>query len=88
MVGQTGNTLTCDVSGADSLNPTITYQWTRNNGITQTPVGNSRVLTLSPVRLSNAGDYNCSVTVNSNFLNSPILNSVGNLQRVAMIQSK
>ena len=88
MVGQTGNTLTCNVSGADSLKPTITYQWTRNNSNTPTQVGNSRILTLSPLRLSNAGDYNCNVTISSNLLISPILNSVPNLRRVEMIQSK
>ena len=88
MVGQTGITLTCVITGADNINPTITYQWTRNDGSTQTPVGNSRVLTLSPLRLSNAGDYSCSVTISSNLLISPILNSVPILQRVEMIQSK
>ena len=89
MVGQTGNSLTCDVTGADNLNPMITYQWTRNDGSTQTPVGtNSDTLTFSPLRLSNAGDYNCNVTISSTLLNSPIRNSVTNLQRVEMIQSK
>ena len=87
-MGQTGNTLTCDVSGADNLNPTITYQWTRNDGSTQTPVGtNSNTLTLSPLRLSDAGDYNCSVTVSSNFLNNNIITSSNNTQSV-MIQSE
>ena len=89
MVGQTGNSLTCDVSGADNLNPMITYQWTRNDGSTQTPVGtNSNTLTLSPLRLSDAGDYNCSVNISSNLLNSPIPNSVPTLLRVGMIPSK
>ena len=88
MVGQTGNTLTCNVSGADNLNPTITYQWTRNDGSTQTPVGtNSNTLTLSPLRLSDAGDYNCSVTVSSNFLNNNIITSSNNTESV-MIQSE
>ena len=87
-MGQSGNTLTCDVSGADNLNPTITYQWTRNDGSTQTPVGtNSNTLTLSPLRLSDAGDYNCSVTVSSNFLNNNIITSSNNTQSV-MIQSE
>ena len=88
MVGQTGNTLTCDVSGANNLNPTITYQWTRNDGSTQTPFGtNSNTLILSPLRLSNAGDYTCSVTVSSTLLNNDIITSSGTPQRV-MIQSE
>ena len=88
MVGQTDNTLTCDVSGADNLNPMITYQWTRNDGSTQTPVGtNSNALSLSPLRLSNAGDYTCSVTVSSTLLSNDIITSPGNPQRV-MIQSE
>ena len=88
MVGQTSNTLTCDVSGADNLNPTITYQWTRNDGSTQTPVGtDSNTLTLSPLRLSNAGDYTCTATVSSTLLNNDIINSTINSQSV-MIQSE
>ena len=88
MVGQTGNTLTCDVSGADNLNPTITYQWTRNDGSTQTRVGtNSNILTLSPLGLSNAGNYTCSTTVNSTLLNNDIITSSGNTQSV-MIQGE
>ena len=87
MVGQTGNTLACVVSGADNLNPTITYQWTRYDDSTLTLVEiNSNTLTLSPLRLSNAGDYTCSVTVHSNLLNSPITRSA--TQGVDMIQSK
>ena len=88
MVGQTGNTLTCDVSGADNLNPTITYQWTRNDGSTQTPVGtSSNTLSLSPLRLSNAGDYTCNATVSSTLLNDDIPASADNTQRVT-IQSE
>ena len=87
MVGQTCYTLTCVISGADNLNPTITYQWTRNNGSTQTPVGtNSDTLTLSPLRLSHASDYTCSVTVSSYLLNGIVTRSA--TQRVQMIQSK
>ena len=83
MVGQIGNTLTCDVSGADNLNPTITYQWSRNNG--EIRDSNARTLNLSPLRLSSAGDYTCNCTVSSILLNDPV--SAGNTQRV-MIQSE
>ena len=86
MVGQTGFTLTCDVSGADNLNLMIVYQWTRNNGTTSEPVeNNSNTLPLSPLRLSHAGNYSCSIT--STLLNDPGPMSATNRQSV-MIQSK
>jgi hypothetical protein len=70
MVGQTGNTLTCDVSGADNLTPTIAYQWTRD-GVT-VPDGNSRILNLSPLQLSHAGNYTCQATISSSLLHNSI----------------
>ena len=83
MVGQTDNTLTCDVSGAGNLNPKIDYQWTRNDGNTQTRIGtNSNTLSLSPLRLSKVGDYTCNVTVNSTLLNSNVSASADNSQSV------
>ena len=87
MVGQTGNTLTCDVSGADSLNPTIIYQWIRNDDSIQTQVGSSKTFDLSPLRLSSAGEYTCRATIGSNLLNNDIPVSAGNTQRV-VIQSE
>ena len=72
VLGQNGYMLICSVSGAENLNPTITYQWTRNNG-TQTQVGtNSNTLSFSPLRLSDVGQYTCEVTISSSFLNSEI----------------
>ena len=85
MVGQTGYTLTCDVSGADSLNPTINYQWTRNDE--RVPDGSSRTLNLPSLSLSTAGDYTCNVTINSTLLTSAIPASAGTFQRVE-IQSE
>ena len=74
MLGQTGYTLTCTVTGAENLSPTITYQWTRDNGTTQTQVGtNSNTLSFSPLSLSDAGRYTCDVTVGSSYLNSDIM---------------
>ncbi len=87
MVGQTDNTLTCDVLGADNLNPTITHQWTRDDGNTLTQVGTDSTLTLSSLKFSDGGDYTCNVTVNSTFLNSNISTSSDNSQRVT-IQSE
>ena len=65
-MGQSGYSLICGVTvtGADTGNPSITYQWTKNNG-TQTQVGADRVLSFSPLRLSDAGRYTCQATVSS-----------------------
>ena len=66
-LGQSGYSLTCDVTGAENLNSSITYQWTKDNG-TQTQIqvgGDPRVLSFSPLRLSDAGQYTCQVTVSS-----------------------
>ena len=82
IVGQTGNTLTCDVSGADNLNSTITYQWIRDNGSTQISVGTNSN-TFSPLRLSDAGDYTCNIS--SILLDNSV--SASNTQSV-MIQSE
>ena len=66
--------LTCDVSGEETLSSTLAYQWTRDNGTTQAPVGtNSRTLTFSVLSLSDAGRYTCGVNVSSPYLNSNIV---------------
>ena len=65
MLGQSGYSLTCNVNGAE--NPSVTYQWTKNNGTqTQIQVGtDSQVLSFSSLRLSDAGLYTCQATVSS-----------------------
>ena len=82
MVGQTGNTLTCDVLGADRLNPTIAYQWIRNGETIQD--GSSSILNLAPLQLSQAGVYTCRTTVNSNLLSSNIQINADNTQTVTI----
>ena len=77
MVEQTGNTLTCDVSGADRLNPTIDYQWTRNGEIV--PEGSSSTLHLSPIRLSHAGNYVCRIIIHSPLLSDDVSASSDNV---------
>ena len=62
MLGESGYYLTCGVTVTGAANPSITYQWTKNNG-TQTQVGTDRVLSFSPLRLSDAGQYTCQATV-------------------------
>ena len=85
MVRQTGNTLTCDVSGADRLNPTITYQWTRNGETV--PDSNSRTIDLSPLQLSHAGNYTCRATISSSLLDNDITATSDNNQNLT-IQSE
>ena len=64
--------LTCTVTGADRLNPTITYQWFKNN----TMVSGETQSTLSFFSLSlcDAGQYSCDVTVSSTLLSQSIIN--------------
>ena len=63
-------TVTCNVSGADNLNPMITYEWTKDNVTTTV---RSETITLAPLLLSYAGVvYNCSVNVSSSFLDKVI----------------
>ena len=73
MVGQTGYTLTCDIFGADNLNPMIT--WIKN-GSTQLQLGDSRTLTFTPLRLSDAGNYSCRIT--STLLNDQVTTARNN----------
>ena len=74
MLGQNGYTLTCTVSGTENLSPSITYQWTKNNGTqTQMQAGtNTNTLSFSPLSLSDAGRYTCQATVSSSYLNNDI----------------
>ena len=61
--------LNCAISGAESLNPILTYQWIKNNGSGRIQVGsNMGSLSFSSLRLSDAGQYSCQVTVSSRYL--------------------
>ena len=60
--------LTCTVTGADRLNPTITYQWSKGT----TFVSTQSTLSFSSLRLSDAGKYQCFVTVISTLLSQTI----------------
>ena len=71
LLGQNSYSLTCGVTGAENLNPSITYQWTKNNG-TLIVGTDPRVLSFSPLRLSDAERYTCQATVSSPYLNNNI----------------
>jgi hypothetical protein len=62
VLGQSSYSLIC---GTGSAYPSITYRWTKNNGIRTTQVGTDRILSFSPLRLSDAGQYTCQATVSS-----------------------
>ena len=76
-VGQ-GYTLTCSVSGTDSLSPTsTTYRWYNGSSETGSPIGtNSSTYTFSSLRPYHAGQYTCEVTVASPFLNADLSQSM------------
>ena len=55
-----------------NLDASVTYQWTKANE-TYTQIRSvSRDLSFAPLRLSDAGNYTCQVTVDSNHLNKSI----------------
>ena len=66
-------TLNCSVYEYEKLaNPTISYQWIKNNGI-QTQVGNNpNTLVFSSLKLSDAGKYTCKVDIQSSYLSNGI----------------
>ena len=72
ILGQSGYSLTCGANGAENLNSSITYQWTKNNGAqTQMVTGtNSKTLTFSRLLPSDTGLYSCNVTIHSAYVSS------------------
>ena len=77
-------TLTCSVTGTKDLNPAITYEWTKRNSTQTNVVGSYKTLTFSSLRLSDAGEFFCCVTVNSHHRNAIGVTSSYHIQ----IQSK
>ena len=62
--------LTCTVTGADRLNPTITYQWFKDNTVVSGETQST--LSFSSLSLSDAGQYRCDVTVRSTLLSQSV----------------
>jgi len=75
VVGQSYS-LSCSVSGADSLSPTITYHWYNESSNPRSQVGTTSTYTLNPLRPYNAGQYTCEVTISSHYLNETLSRSV------------
>ena len=81
MLGQSYS-LTCGVNGAENLSVSITYQWIKD---TQTQIQVGAVLSFSPLRLSDAGNYTCQATVMSSLLSAPITVTSSNSLAVRLI---
>jgi hypothetical protein len=65
--------LTCNVFGVNSLDPSITYQWIKNNSNTQMQTGNnSNSLFFSNLKLSDTGEYSCQANIHSPFIREDI----------------
>ena len=62
--------LTCTVTGADRLNPMITYQWFQDNTMVSGETQSN--LSFTSFSLSDAGQYRCDVTVSSTLLSQSI----------------
>jgi hypothetical protein len=54
--------LACEVLGIENLNTTVTYTW-RKDDAPLSEVG--PLLSFSPLRLSNAGQYSCAINVHN-----------------------
>jgi len=64
----------CAVSGADSLQPTMTYQWFHNGGALSECTA---TLSFSSLVTSDGGEYSCQVTLTSALLERAISVSSG-----------
>ena len=65
--------LLCGILGAENLNPSVTYRWTKNSGGHQIQVGtNSSTLSFTPIQLSDANNYSCTITITSDYLTTSI----------------
>ena len=66
-------TLTCKAYGLENVNPSVKYQWFKNNG-TLTRVGsisNSSILMFHFLRMSDIGWYTCNIIVDYTYLSGP-----------------
>jgi len=64
--------LSCSVSGAGSLSPTITYRWYNESSNPRSQVGTTKTYTLNPLQLYYAGQYTCEVTITSPYMNGDL----------------
>ena len=74
LLGQNGYRLDCMTVGLDdNLDVSVTYQWTKDDGTHTVQLqSNSQTLSFGPLRLTDAGNYTCQVTVSSHHLSKDI----------------
>ena len=72
------------LAGAENLNSTVTYQWTRNGDSYQVETGSSTP-SFNPVRLSDVANYSCLIIIASSYLTANIVTMTS---LVVRIQSK
>ena len=67
---QEGYSLICSVNGAENINPSISYQWTKNNGtqIQMQTGSDHQIVSFLHFRLSDVGEYTCQATISSPYL--------------------
>ena len=76
-VGQQGYSLTCSVSGADSLSPTsTTYRWYNESSNPRSQVGTASTYTFTRLQPYHSGQYTCEVAISSPFLNADLSQSM------------
>ena len=69
----TNFSLNCNVDGAINLRPQLSYEWIHFDGMDYMTVGtNSSRLTFPSLKLSDAGEYMCTVNISSSLLNSDL----------------
>ena len=67
-IGGQGFSLSCVVSEAENLSPTISYNWIKDNGTRILVDSHGSILSFPSLRLSDAGQWSCQVIVDSPYL--------------------
>ena len=82
-------TIMCNVLGADNLNSTLTYKWTKSNSSQTLCVltTNHALFNFSPIKVSDAGNYSCKVNVSSSYLKESVV-VVNSNSKHLQVQSK
>ena len=70
----TNHSLMCIVNGTAMLRSELTFEWMHSNGTDLEKAGtNSRDLHFSPLKLSDAGEYTCTVNISSSLLKTNLI---------------
>ena len=72
MLGDSDYSLTCNVIMGNNLFPTMSYQWTKNNGTAMELETTSNTFSFPSLRMSDSGLYTCYATISSHTLNRDV----------------